>query len=158
MRGTQHSVRDQTPVRDKTRNHWLPRLRFYPLPLAGALAAAALAIVYFGPKQVAPLGNAAVQLTAIRGAGATTSEVPAYHSLDLSLDLTGVPPSDTYRVELADERGNIIWTTTQTAAGDRLTVSYAEGCKPGSYWLRVAAPDGRLLREYGFQAREQPAR
>jgi hypothetical protein len=154
LRGEQKSSRAANPGAGK---QWMSRLRFHPVPLAGAIAAAALAIVYFGPKQIAPRGKTALDLTATRGAGDAV-EAPAYHSLDLSLDLTGVSASGPYRIDLADERGSILRTATQAASGNRLTVSYADGVKPGLYWVRVSSPEGRLLREYGFQAREQPSR
>ncbi len=134
----------------------LPLRSLFPLPLAGLLAAGALAVVFLAPPSHPVTGTASVHLKASRGAAVDTpqsSTVPAYHQIRMSLDANALPVRDRYIVELVDSAGHVLWQTPPTLEGDTLQLTYPTGCEPGSYWVRVYDPARTLLREYGLEVR-----
>ncbi|MEZ5402909.1 MAG: hypothetical protein R2729_24745 [Bryobacteraceae bacterium] len=134
-----------TPIR------LVPKLRsFFPVPLAGALAAGVLAVVFMTPESPRVLGTADVRLTASRGASTTLAvTAPAHHEIRMDLDADALPVRDRYLISLADGRGRVLWQTPATP--EHLQVTYPAGCEPGSYWVRIADDSGALLREYGLR-------
>ena len=132
-----------------------PALRaFFPAPLAGALAAAVLTVVFLAPRNNPVIGVAAVHLLASRGAAAAAPPlpvVPARHSIDMELDATALPVRDRYVVELVDTEGRLLWTAPLAVESTSLRLSYKAGCPAGRYWVRVYDSSRLLLREYGFE-------
>jgi len=139
-------------LRQWTSGSWSLR----PLPIAGALATAILAIAIFVPKQSQVVGTSELSLYATRGdvmAGITTA--PAYHALKLNLDLTGLEPHQTYQVEIVTALGKLVWMGAGRAEGSTLTISVATALTAGSYWLRLYEPERKIdttpLREFGLR-------
>lgn len=129
-----------------------------PLPMAGALAMTALAVVMVAPRGGGPslLQNEVPQtatLSAMRGSP-ETAQVSAHRVLQLELDASGLDRSS-YRVELADSRGRQLWQASLpvTPASSRISAAMPRRLSEGSYWLRLYDPDsGQLVREYGLRA------
>lgn len=129
-----------------------------PLPVAGALAVAALGVVMIAPRNagqqgVLPLGQTPqiASLSAMRGAP-ETGLVAAYAPLQLDLDASGLDlPS--YRVELADSRGRQIWQASLAVSSGRIPAALPKRLSAGAYWVRLYDPDsGQLVREFGLRA------
>ena len=88
-----------------------------------------------------------VNLQAMRG---LTEEAKAPRSLVLNLDVSSLPQSDSYAIELVTGGGDIIWRKT-VAAQASMVRAVTEGLKSGMYFIRVYTPAGKLLREYGLR-------
>ena len=119
------------------------------LPAVAALACGLLLFAVIGYR-TAPAGPAvAVDLIAMRGAG-TTGTAPAGRSLLLHPDLTGLPASYAYRIQVVDQNGREVRQSLMEAA--RGTVQFT-GLSAGTHFVRVYLPGGDLLREYGLEIR-----
>jgi hypothetical protein len=84
----------------------------------------------------------AIALTATRGAAAEV-KAPAGVPLALQPDLTGLPPFNSYRLEMVDQSGRNVWKGT--FPGLPATAETA-----GIYFVRISSPAGELLREYAL--------
>jgi hypothetical protein len=139
-----------------------PMARSLPIPLAGALAAGLLAVVFVAPRPEPVRGSAEITLAATRGsASRTISSVtaPANHRISMRLDAYGLVPRDRYLVRLVDAAGTTLLEAPAAIHNGALQVDYPAGCKPGQYWVRVFGPRAEgsrdeLLREFGFQVRD----
>ena len=117
----------------------------------GAVAAAALAVVFLVPRQHETPATYSVALDSARG-GRVAGAVPAPqgHRLQLSLDLRGIPERETYSVAIVSSAGRAVFTAQVIPAAGRLTLLTTSALPPGDYWVRVnepLAPHG-LLREF----------
>ena len=117
-------------------------------PLLGA-AAALVAILAAGgiwraqhnPEMPAVL----VHLEAFRGS--SEAHAPAGQPLKLAPNLVGLPSAANLRIEVVDSDGNPVWKGTANAQG----TAEAPGLRAGSYFVRLFAASGELLREYGLE-------
>jgi hypothetical protein len=129
----------------------LPWLRFPRL--VPALAGMAVVVVAAGLWLSRPdMGEAhpfAVDLVATRGA-TIEAKAPAGRWLLLRLDLTNLPASSWYRLEMVDRFGSRICQATVAAQGSKAGFK-VPGAPPGIYFVRLYRPPGELLREYGFE-------
>jgi hypothetical protein len=93
-----------------------------------------------------PADPQTVGLEAYRaGDPSTVPQAPAGRPLDLKIDLKDLPPATGYRVEVVDSSGRRVWFGGTPA---RLN----KGLARGSYWIRLYAETGELLREFGLHA------
>jgi hypothetical protein len=91
---------------------------------------------------------AELALVAMRGAGDHVAAAPAGRPLQLTLDLTGLPPQAAYRVEVVDQRGQRLLETG--VPGSAPLVATVPALKPGDYLVRLYSPAQVLLREYSL--------
>jgi hypothetical protein len=89
----------------------------------------------------------AVSLTALRNNGAGIG-APEGRELMLQPDLTGLPESSSYRLEIVDQLGHMV---RQGKIGRSQSGTRVPGLGAGLYFVRVYLPAGALLREYGLQ-------
>ena len=129
----------------------LPWLRFPRLvPALASLAVAVVAAgLWIGRPDMGQAHPFAVDLEATRGA-AIEAKAPAGRWLLLRLDLTNLPASSWYRLEMVDRFGKRVWQATVPAQGSR-AVFKVPGAPPGIYFVRAYRPPGELLREYGCE-------
>jgi len=120
-------------------------------------AAGLIATVMLAPRMWHGKGAAepafAVRLEAVRGgAGLLTQRAPAGRPLLLNLDLAGVPESPSYRLEIVDSGGGVVFGCAVKRQGDGAAMASGGRLGAGRYWVRLyEAPPGRaLLREYGL--------
>ena len=117
--------------------------------LSGAVLLALLAMFYYDSKPIPeappPVG---VDLHALGGAG-TETEVPRRELL-LRLDLAGLSVRQVYTVELDDALGVKVLEDGVGAQNSTATLKVPR-LPPGVYFVRVTAPSGELLREYGIR-------
>jgi hypothetical protein len=126
--------------------------RFMPAFAAvGLLAIAAVTIPLLHRGATAPF---AVNLETVRGSE-TPAAAPSGQTLLLRLDLTGLPASPSYRVEMVDQGGAPVWQGELKApeAVDARSIGTIAipAQKRGAYFVRVALPSRETLREYGLQ-------
>ncbi|MBZ5620902.1 MAG: hypothetical protein LAQ69_19555 [Acidobacteriia bacterium] len=117
-----------------------------------ALAATVLFLVVFGLRftnrsTVAPAF--ALNLVATRGNG-IEAKAPGGRPLTLQLDLAGLPPESSFGLEMVDRFGRQVWQGTVVSHDSKAAASVPQRAG-GIYFVRVYAPSGALLREYGLE-------
>jgi hypothetical protein len=132
----------------KRRLPWLRFPRLVPA-LAGLAVAVVAAGLWIGRPDLGQAHPFAVDLVATRGA-AIEAKAPAGRWLLLRLDLSNLPASSWYRLEMVDRFGKRVWQATVPAQGAKAGFK-VPGTQPGIYFARVYGPPGELLREYGFE-------
>lgn len=124
--------------------------------LIGAALAAGLACVVllgghpFSPDD--PNRPSTVKLMAMRGGefGGLAS-APAGRALDLKMDRNSLPPEASYRMEMVNPEGGLVWSGVAQADGAALSAHITKSPRPGVYWIRLYSGDGELLREFGMR-------
>jgi hypothetical protein len=91
-----------------------------------------------------------VELSASRGADTASPQIKGGSPVTLSLDVTEVPASPVYTVELVNSSGGLIWEGKIEPSGNRLTAAVPEQLSSGRYWVRLYGNSLKtdLLREY----------
>jgi hypothetical protein len=134
----------------------LPWLRFARLvpALAGVVVAVVVVVagLWLSRPNVGEAQPFAIDLEATRGA--IEAKAPAGRWLLLRLDLTNLPASSWYRLEMVDRLGKLVWQATVPAQGAKAGFK-VPGTQPGIYFARVYGPPGELLREYGFEVQSR---
>ena len=127
---------------------WLKPRRLVPAMAALAVCfVGAIAISNFTGKSQAPV---AIQLTAVRGVSAGAA-APAGRALSLTPDLNGLAPDTSYRLELVNEDGKIVW---QGVISRPQTAVDVPAHRAGAFFMRIYSSSGELLREYGLTVSE----
>ena len=67
-------------------------------------------------------------------------------------DVTGLPQTTGYRLELVDSSGRLLWSAPFAEGGAR-----APRQREGVYFVRLRNAGGELLREYGLEVAKTPA-
>lgn len=136
---------------------WLRRildaLRRHPRPaLVTGLAAAAATAALLVYLPVRPRPPQEVRLLAMRGSEAMPPRVRAGTRVRLRADVTELPASPAYILELVDQAGRPLWETRVAPAGSTIEATPPNRPQPGRYWVRLYrdAAKSELLREYGF--------
>lgn len=119
------------------------------VPVWAAAAGIILVATWWGLYEHPSQMPDTVQLHATRGAGGEV-EVEARRPLVLNLDPSGLPPFDSYKIEVADGAGHIVWRKAVPAQGPVIAAESA-GLQPGIYFVRLYSPASELLREYGLR-------
>jgi hypothetical protein len=128
--------------------------RFFFYRLMPALAASILvaAVVWFGlglRGHGSDIPAFAVNLVAARGVG-IEGAAPAGRPLVLQLELTGLPESTGYRVDVVNRFGKVVWTGNASVQNAHAAVT-APGVSSGLYFIRLYSLSGELVREYGLK-------
>jgi hypothetical protein len=111
------------------------------------------AVAVMLPMRRGPEGET-VLLRSERGSALpATVEGAASANLRLRIDVSDVAPSQAYSVTVVHALGQTIETSKVSAAGGIADVTLHRKLQPGGYWIRLSAPDGRLLREYALRVR-----
>jgi hypothetical protein len=79
---------------------------------------------------------------------------PARRALLLQPDLSGLPASAAFRIEMVNNSGSIVWRGT-LAALPQPAGSLVPAQPQGVYFVRVFLPAGELLREYALDLRSK---
>ncbi len=124
-----------------------------PLPVAGLVAAAAVAVVLMVPRDPVSTRARVMELRAVRSDAASVARTS--DSLTLKLDVEGLPAQQNYRVEIAGASGELVWTSQAVASGGVVTVTPGPLRKAGAYWVRLLRSDESrsLLREFALEIR-----
>ena len=130
---------------DMRRQTKKPRWKLIPTFAAAACVMLAAAIGLRWQSQSEPAFP--VSLTATR-ANLARKSVPAHRVLELHPDLTGLPESPAFRMEMVDQSGKQVWQGEMAAPRNVVVVP---GQSRGTYFVRVYGKGGDLLREYGLE-------
>ena len=149
MRQASADIRAAPP---KRRLPWLRLPRLVPA-LAGLAVTVVAAGLWLSRVDMGAAHPFVVDLEATRGAVLET-KAPAGKWLLLRLDLSNLPASSLYRVELVDRFGSRVWQATVPAQGSR-AIFKVPRTPPGIYFVRAYRPPGELLREYGFEVQSR---
>jgi hypothetical protein len=144
MKGATRGLQQQ----ERAAKRWwwsFPRL----VPAFAAFAFLAIAAVTFPLVHRGVEAPFTVNLQTMRGP-ANQATAPSRRPLVLTLDLTGLAASPSYRIEMVDQSGNRVWQGEFDSLGTTGSVAIPPQ-KRGSYFVRVALPSGETLREYGLQ-------
>ncbi|MBM3784396.1 MAG: hypothetical protein FJW30_08540 [Acidobacteria bacterium] len=121
-----------------------------PVPVLGALAAAALAIVAWQPwKGSEPLAWQSTTLAAYRGgeAGKVVPSMP----VRLTLQTDGLPAGPAEASVVSSEGATQATARIELGATES-TLELARGLDAGIYWVRIRQ-NGQILREYSLAVR-----
>jgi hypothetical protein len=152
---TEHFVlgmREALPVLANSvspQSDWFAWLRRPAFSMAVALIAIAgvIAVFSMGRTKFAPV--AMLELTAIRG------EIPvSAPARELDLTLSDAPQQGgPFKVEVVDATGLAVWNGVSGTGPAGVQVKAQQRFGPGQYFVRLYAPSGQLLHEYGFRIR-----
>jgi len=98
----------------------------------------------------------AITLTTLRGGSAdSVAEAKVGHPLDLSMNIadlaTSPAESEPYRIEVVDAAGDPRWTgEALPKLPGQIETHVGQSFKAGTYWVRLYAPSGKLIREFGL--------
>lgn len=132
--------------RRETLRIWFPRLipALSAVCLAGLLALVGL---WLGSRTTATQAYA-VNLISTRGSG-IGEKAPQNRPLNLSLELSGIAVHPSFRVEIVNRQGTVLWEGTAQPRHSKAAIT-VPGMHAGLYFVRVYSPSGDLLREYGI--------
>jgi hypothetical protein len=102
-----------------------------------------------------------VTLTTLRGGGRDgIAQAKADRPLDLSINVVTAAPPETpgslreagpYRLEVVDAAGDLSWAgAVSPSASGTITARVDKRLGAGTYWVRLYASSGKLLREFGL--------
>jgi hypothetical protein len=74
-------------------------------------------------------------------------------SARLRIDVSDVAAYPAYQVAVVDAEGRSVEARTVNASAGNVILALQAKLTPGRYWIRLSAPDGRLLREYALRVR-----
>ena len=98
----------------------------------------------------------AITLTTLRGGSSdNVAEAKIGRPLDLSMNIADLANSAAetgpYRIEVVDAAGDPHWTgTASPSMADQIKTHVEKSFKTGTYWVRLYAPSGKLIREFGL--------
>ena len=92
-----------------------------------------------------------VTLRVVRGAQ-LSAQAHDRTQLSLRIPAAEIPASASYRIDVADSRGNIAWQGSATSIGAALEAHVGQRLSRGKYWVRLydASSPPVLLREFGL--------
>ncbi|MBK5290815.1 MAG: hypothetical protein JJE04_03850 [Acidobacteriia bacterium] len=124
-----------------------------PVPVAGLVAAAAVAVVLIVPRNPVVTQLRVMELRAIRSDASSVARTS--DSLTLRLNVEGLPEQKIYLVEIVGAGGDLVWSSPAETSGGMLTVSPGPLRNVGAYWVRVLRSDGSrsLVREFALEIR-----
>lgn len=153
---------ERTRVERRPRAGWLRHVldRFWnsfraSLRARWAVALLSVCALIFGvsllPLRRAPQGTEVVLRSERGSATPTMAESAGRGHLRLRIDVSDVIPYPSYNVTVVDAVGQIVETNSVNPVAGNANVMLRRQLPPGGYWVRLAAPDGRLLREYALR-------
>ena len=134
-------------------------IRSLGFALAAALVLICVAIARSSWPTATVVTAESVELIALRGGDDASlspllkpliNQAHAGRPLDLNVDMTALPSSDRYRIEIVNSAGQRAWYGEVQGSGNPLAVHIAKGFRRGQYWVRLYS-SSQLLREFGLK-------
>jgi hypothetical protein len=125
--------------------------RWLRVGMGATVAMAVLAALALWPPRGSPVTNS-VPLVALRGGDLAAIAHAPGGPLDLMIDVSDLPEVKRFRLEVVNAAGRRHWEANATPADGRLTVHVQKALERGTYWVRLSAAEGELLREFGLRA------
>lgn len=132
---------------DTERSRW--NFRFLVPAFAACALLIATAVVRLSPS--IERSPAAIALFAMRGTD-TQAHGPTGRTLSLRPDLNGLPASPSYRLDIVNASGALVWQGAVSAQAQPPSALVPPQSR-GVYFVRVFLPSGQLLREYALELR-----
>jgi hypothetical protein len=123
-----------------------------PLMAAAAASAAILMVTFVLPQQTQERALQSVDLRALRGDPSSGGVARSGRPLQLRMDTAGIEDVASYRVEIVEGLGKVVWSGQAERQRGTLSIA-APAVKPGQYWVRLFGPDREIVREYGLKVR-----
>jgi hypothetical protein len=142
-------MKQAVPELPPAREPWRWNFRLLLPAFAVCALLIATAVVRLSPR--IDQSPTAIALFAMRGAD-THSQGPARRPLLLRPDLTGLPASSTYRLDVVDNSGSLKWQGVLSVDAKPPSI-IVPPLSRGIYFVRVSLPSGQLLREYALELR-----
>lgn len=152
-----HAMREAAKLakddRQTLRDRFGSFFTFHPNSAWAGISAVAAAVVLLA---FLPFGVSKPQhlaLSTVRGSESTVPHARANTPIDLQLDVTELPASPLYTIELVDSGGGVVRNYTNEPRSSKLNVDIEEKLPAGQYWIRLYADSLKtdLLREYGLR-------
>jgi hypothetical protein len=139
-----------------TRGH-SARLRWLlsiPKPVWAGAAAILLAILLIpNPRRVGPVITE-VRLSTSRGQAGPVIAGSRGGNFTLLIDTTELPELKTYKIQVVDSGGSMVWVGITTATNHQIKTTLPFEFSSGVYWVRLYnARNGTALREFGFSVK-----
>jgi hypothetical protein len=147
IRALKQAVPDLPP--DTERSRWNFRFLIPAFAVCALLIATAI-IRLSPPVEQSP---AAIALFAMRGTD-TQAHGPTRRALSLRPDLNGLPVSPSYRLDIVNASGSLVWQGVLSAQAQPASAIVPPQSR-GVYFVRVFLPSGQLLREYALELRRR---
>jgi hypothetical protein len=141
-----HSVWRPKLTPEAGRSWSRPAWLFRSAAIAGVAAAGIAALLL--ARNIAPAAPQKLVLESYRGSPDATPQARPGAPLDLSADLTDLPPGADPYIEVAAADGKIVKSKTLSPNGRAVI---PKGLPEGVYWIRLYAPETRLVREFGLR-------
>lgn len=127
----------------------------FPMRWAAVAVSAGVLVAMVGLLRLPrDIEGADVLLRSERGSAVPVAvESAASAKVRLRIDASDVSPSPAFQVVVVDAGGRAVETRTASAIAGSVNVTLHGKLTPGRYWVRLSAPDGRLLREYALRVR-----
>lgn len=126
-------------------------------PVAGVAAAAFVAVIAWIGVPDPPAATVAVHLRSLRsGMESATNRAPAKHPLDLQVPSTSVPAAAVYSFEVVTANGGGVWNGEAAVKDGTISAHIPKRLRSGTYWVRLYAPQSKLLAEYGLRIEPAP--
>jgi hypothetical protein len=125
--------------------------RWIKVGMGATVAVAVIGSLALWPSRRTPLPNS-VQLVALRGDDMASIAHAPGGPLDLVIDVSDLPGIGQFRLEVVNAAGRRQWEGGATPSNGRLTVRVRKALGRGTYWVRLSADEGELLREFGLRA------
>ncbi len=134
-------------------DRFLSVFTFHPRSAWAGVSAVAAAVVLFSFLPFAPSTPQHLTLSTVRGSESTVPHAKANTPIDLQLDVTELPVSPLYTIELVDSSGGILRNYTNEPISSRLNIAIGERLPAGQYWIRLYGNSLKtdLLREFGLR-------
>jgi hypothetical protein len=150
MKSAAAALENQNESRKKLWTRISGALTFRRLGWVMALVAIALGGLALRPWLTPTALTPAVALVLETSRGSEVRHAPAGRTLELSLDVKGLPAYPLYAVETVDAVGRVQAQSTAAVSEGRVKMSLSQGLRPGNYFIRLYTPSRELLREYGL--------
>ncbi len=125
--------------------------------VASIAAAAFVAVIAWIGVPDPPTASVSVQLLSLRsGMDRATNRAPAKHPLDLHVPSTSVPAAPAYSFEIVTADGGGVWSGEAAVKDGTISAHMPKRLKSGTYWVRLYAPQSKLLAEYGLRIQPAP--
>jgi len=145
---------DPIPIRSRPNSWRFPAFDWFSKPVwVGAMAAAALAVAIWIPRDRPASPATEVFLQTVRGPDAGSARVPAGRPFILKVDMRGLPARTDYRLEIVTASGSVIWQRDIARQGESASVPVPRSLPANLYWVRLSGAGGTLLREFSLESR-----
>lgn len=157
VRATREAARNLPPQAPTEKRKLLSRFtlpRPVLVPVMAALVVLGGAVGWWTTHRRQGGAPVVVSLEAFRGGAALPgAQAPSDRPLLLQLDLTGLPESAAYEVEIVSALGRPV--RESTVRGPAVSQVPLPGLARGAYWVRLygSPPRRELLREFGLHVR-----